>query len=648
MRLGWYRRRLRAMRPGEMLHRARALGRQAMWFVPGLRPRLLRTLLTQRPPAPALARRAGPMDGAATAVAGAADALLAGEWPIFHLRNTRLGDVPDWFRDPLTGTVAPSSPYCFLVPHRNESRVGRIKFVWELSRHQATTLLACAWWLTGREEYAERVRLHLTGWWRDNPFLTGIHWVSGIEVGLRLLSWCWIRALLADWPGVTALFDGNDTFLAQLYGHQRYLRAFRSHGSSANNHRIAESAGLATAATAFPWFRESQRWAREAGADLAQQAELQTHADGLNREQAMGYHLFVAEILVATGLQGRLAGRPFPPALDATVQRMADALAATLDTAGQPPRFGDADDGRGLLVDAPGQAPARALLDAARGLYGATPWWPGQSGSVLGRITTAIAGPEPGLRDLPRPAVFTGAGLAILRAGTAGREIWIRCDGGPHGYLSTAAHGHADALSVELRYGGTDILTDPGTYCYQGEPEWRALFRGTAGHNSLCVDGLDQAEAAGPFLWETHPDCLVAAWPQEADQRWEASHDGYARLPDPVRHHRRVHLAPQDRTVTIGDWITAKHDHTVMMPFHLGPALEVSIQDGCAHLHWPGGAGMAELPPALHWTVRRGEVSPPFGWYSQGFGHLTPASVLVGRGTLSPGTVLESRFTFPP
>jgi hypothetical protein len=62
-----------------------------------------------------------------------------------------------------------------------------------------------------------------------------------------------------------------------------------------------------------------------------------------------------------------------------------------------------------------------------------------------------------------RPSRFADAGVTLLR--TSGEnEIWCRCDGGPHGYLSIAAHAHADALSVEVRYAGIDILADPGTF----------------------------------------------------------------------------------------------------------------------------------------------------------------------------------------
>ncbi len=89
-------------------------------------------------------------------------------------------------------------------------------------------------------------------------------------------------------------------------------------------------------------------------------------------------------------------------------------------------------------------------------------------------------------------------------AGGPAPEIWCRCDGGPHGYLSIAAHAHADALSVEVRYGGVDILADPGTYCYHGEPEWRSYFRSTIAHNTVELDGQNQSGDGGPFLWLRH------------------------------------------------------------------------------------------------------------------------------------------------
>jgi hypothetical protein len=48
---------------------------------------------------------------------------------------------------------------------------------------------------------------------------------------------------------------------------------------------------------------------------------------------------------------------------------------------------------------------------------------------------------------------------------------------------------------LEVRHDGVDIFADPRTYCYHGEPEWREWFRSTAGHNTVELDSLNQADS---------------------------------------------------------------------------------------------------------------------------------------------------------
>ena len=173
-----------------------------------------------------------------------------------------------------------------------------MKQVWELSRHQHLTLLAAAYFVTGDARYATRVDEQLRSWWHDNPFLSGIHWTSGIEAGLRLVAWAWIRRLFDAWPPVRDLFEHNETAVRQIFWHQQYLARFRSSGSSANNHVIAEAAGRLVAACAFPWFDESERWRASAARLFEREFVKNTFASGVNRELATDYHGFVAELAV--------------------------------------------------------------------------------------------------------------------------------------------------------------------------------------------------------------------------------------------------------------------------------------------------------------------------------------------------------------
>ena len=351
--------------------------------------------------------------------------------------------------------------------------------MWEPSRHQHLTVLAAAYHLDGDERYAEAVATQLRSWWAANPFLSGIHWTSGIELGVRLLSWVWIRRLLDGWAGAGPLFEGNRTFLQQLHHHQEWLARLPSHGSSANNHLLAEMAGQFAASCAFPWFPESSAWRRRPPATLRRELPRQTFASGLNRELATEYHGFVLELGLAAALEGELAGHPLggrglghAAAHDRRPgrrRRRAPAPAPPRRRRRRPrPAAGRARLRPLGLPAGHRRGAVRAGLLVAGRASEATRAPPCGRGSPPGR-SRRRRGRRAGRRCSPTPAWPSCAT-------TDGRpdELWCRADHGPHGYLSIAAHAHADALAIEVRVGGVDVLADPGTYCYGADPAWRA------------------------------------------------------------------------------------------------------------------------------------------------------------------------------
>src|SRR5207237_1444247 len=85
-------------------------------------------------------------------------------------------------------------------------------------------------------------------------------------------------------------------------------------------------------------------------------------------------------------------------------------------------------------------------------------------------------------------AVLPDAGLAVLRSGDA----WMCLSAGPNGQGGTGGHGHNDKCSVELSFGSFDVVLDRGTYVYARDPQERNARRGTAGHSTVQVDGLEQ------------------------------------------------------------------------------------------------------------------------------------------------------------
>ncbi len=242
----------------------------------------------------------------------AADRLMRGEWETLGVLRTDL-ERPDWFRDPVSGRRSQQDRYAFRIDYRCEDQGGNIQQIWELSRLQHLTLLATAWFLTHDERYARRVADQLHSWWRENPFLSGVHWTNGIEIGLRLISLTWIRRLLNDWPGVANLFERDALAVRQIRWHQQYLAAFPSRGSSANNHAIAEAAGQLVVSCAFPWFRESERWRRKSALVLERELIRHIVPPGISRELASDYQCFIVELGFAAAVEADVSGHPLRP-----------------------------------------------------------------------------------------------------------------------------------------------------------------------------------------------------------------------------------------------------------------------------------------------------------------------------------------------
>ena len=656
---GWYLRRLRRMSVTEMRNRAVDVIRRRMWAHRQIRlgatapqPRGIQQERAFVSALPVSARAQMPAE-AASAVVRAADTVLDGTWTVFGTLRADSAD-PDWFFDPLTGRRSPDHELAFRVHHRDEAETGNIKQVWEMSRHHHVTVLAAAWWLTQEERYAEAAAHQLRSWWRANPFLTGVHWTSGIEAGIRLISWVWTRRLLDEWPKIGDLFEYNEDAVRQIAWHQEFLAAFPSRGSSANNHVVAEAAGRLAAACAFPWYAQTPEWRRSAAALLERELADNTFDDGLNRELATDYHRFVLELGLLGAVEADVHGYQLSEATWQRLARMLDAGAAILDATGRPPRQGDGDEGRALFVDDPDHDPWATALATGSALLGAPAWWPAFDGGVQACVVGALGRTRQLPRPPARPRRFADAGQVFLRSRAEdGPEIWCRCDGGPHGYLSIAAHAHADALSVEVRHNGVDILADPGTYCYHGEPEWREWFRSTAAHNTVEVDGVSQAESGGPFLWITQPrtrtvTCDVAEQPV---QTWTAEHDGYLRLSAPTVHRRSVTMDSPRRLLTVVDTFDTVGEVSLLLSWHLGPGVLVDLDGANAILTWQVGPdrqrGTLVLPEGLAWTSHTAEIDPVLGWYSPRFGLRVPATSLVGRGTGSSSTRLVTVLTLP-
>jgi Heparinase II/III-like protein/Heparinase II/III N-terminus len=629
----WYRHRLAAMSAGEIGHR--------------IVERLKRTASRRYHPTYPLPGRLLPLPGLAEGLRTfRGDDRLIEEWrevahEVVAGRISLLGatwqlgsSARRWHLDPITGNPWPHDTYCFDIPYRRNHHFGDVKYVWELNRLQHLQPVAALAALDCDAELARFCCREIESWIDANRPFHGVNWASGIELALRVAS-MFVTASLLDSVG---LFHVDRRKLwATLAAHGYWLQRFPSRFSSANNHRVAEAGGLYLLGLLAPELPSANGWARFGRQTLIAEALRQIHPDGVGAEQSLSYLAFTLEWLLLCAATGERSGQPFPEEFWHRIEKAGEFLRWITDSKGAQPRIGDDDEGEVFRSRLAHERYITSIL--------------GSLASVTKRHDLAPPGVVPHLRQafFGRPHSsssgptgarnFADGGYTVVRSSPARGEYLLAFDHGPLGFLSIAAHGHADALSFWLHLGGQPIIVDAGTYLYHAGGVWRDHFRGTSAHNTLSIAGADSSRIAGPFNWSRRARSVITAFNGDS-ARWhvEAEHDGFLR-PFGVRHRRRVERTAPDGFLVTDTLRGTGGPFDVEIGFLFHPSLEVDIDGRVATVgHRRAVVLVIDADAPLTGSIERGRIEPMRGWYSSAFGRKEPTNRLVFRGRLHINT----------
>lgn len=580
------------------------------------------------------------------------------------------GEEIDWHRDPVTGRVWERRFWGDYDLVR-DAAAGDPKVVLELNRHQHLPRLAKAWFLLGEERYAAEAVAQLLGWIDQNPPGVGVHWHSALDVALRAVSWTWTLAFLL---GSEALDEpAARRIVKSLFAQLDHVRRYPSLYSSPNTHLLGEAAALYVAGSAFGGCARGRAWRARGEELLAAELERQVGDDGGHAELSPWYHCYALDFALQAVAIARRNGRHLPAPAVHRVEGMLDFLLHLVRPDGTLPRIGDDDGGRALALGRTDYGRPVDLLAVGAALFGrgtlktgAALGEGGAEGGACEEVLWLLG--EAGLDELdalpeapPEPSAdsFPDAGYFIQRSGWNADDSHLVFDCGGLGRLG-GGHGHADALSISLFAGGAELLVDPGTYRYNGAPEWRDYFRSTAAHNTVVIDGRDQSVPGDTFRWRRQAETRLLA-----DARFEGveylagEHDGYAGEPAGVIHRRRVLFVRPDYWLVFDDFrgpgdgaSSNRHEeeHDYELLYHLPPGSSLSPVEyggGRREAALRAVAGRPEAPSgldlALHASapleVRAVEgASPPTGprgrpqgWVSRRYGERRPAPVATAR-----------------
>jgi hypothetical protein len=560
-------------------------------------------------------------DQSAPSPISAADGIGRGEFLYFAHRVAQPGCPPDWHTNPFTGEKAPADRHWSRV---GEFAHGDIKVLWDLSRFGFTYPLVRAYWRTGEERYAETFWRLVEDWRGHNPPQQGPNWRCGQEASFRVMALVFGLYGFADCDATTAERVAALAEILAVSGGRIEANldyALRQH----NNHGISEGMGLWTIGVLFPEFRRSARWQETGRRVLESQGQELIYEDGSFAQHSVVYHRLMLHDMVWALRLGDLLGRPFSPELRRRVETAGEFLYQIQDeSTGQAPYYGQNDGTLILPLSNCAYPDYRPVVQAAGYLskgvrrYGEGPW----DEDLLWLFGPAALGAqrEPAQRsDLCAAA----GGCYTLRSQDG--FAFIRCGGYRH------RPGQADLLHVDLWWRGQNIAVDAGTFAYNAAPPWDNPLARTIYHNTATVDGRDQMDRAGRFLWLPWVQGKLCCRLRSDDGRlayWEGEQDGYNRLPSPAWHRRAVLRLADEAWLVLDDLRSAgTHAYRVHWLF---PDLQHVWEptDGKLALDTPAGPYRVSLASESAYGVNslvRAEESGPRGWRAPFYGHREPA-----------------------
>lgn len=403
--------------------------------------------------------------------------------------------------------------------------------LWRMNLHYMEYLEAC-----DDEQFTRIVQSWLTandrcapGAWRDG-------W-NAYALSLRVVVWMQQLAARHGRLEATLVEAMHESLTRQLAYLRRNLET-----DLGGNHLIKNAKALIWASCVFDGLAADE-WRATGLGLLKREIGHQVLADGMHVERSPSYHCQVFVDLLEC--RHALGHDPFDGELDDIFLRMGQVVADLQHPDECVPLFNDA----GLSM----AYPPSQCLDALERTLGSRP-----------RPRSGWALPEAGYWGLR-----TASGLFVA-------------DCGPIGPDELPAHSHGDVLSFEWSVGGRRIIVDQGVYEYVAGPK-RQRSRSASSHNTLWIEGIDQAEFFGAFRCGRRPEvrCTEASVTSE---RLElvGRHDGFRRMRGSPIHERRFDVSADE--LVIEDRLLGDGDANAFVGSLLHPEVEATVNGRRAEL----------------------------------------------------------------
>jgi len=450
--------------------------------------------------------------------------------------------------------------------------------------------LAGAYEYTREERYAQKWVALVSTWISDVPD----GFIDSQVTGRRLQQWLLAyHYFISKRPSASITPQFLEAFIRSVYTQTRYLCA---HLTPEGNHRTIELYAIFLVAVMFPELKDAPSFLDFSKDELLKNIEHDLLADGVHHELSTDYHHTVLKNYLRVKELAVLNQIALSRTFDDFVSKALEFSIYIHKPDGLIPAINDADSLSYL-----------SLLKKALAYYPNT------------HLRYVVSKGKEGTPPPERCKAFPTSGYYVLRGSWThepyeeGLYLFFDC-----GRLGFGAHGHYDLLNFEAAAFGHSLIVDPGRYTYSEASmdgiNWRRLFKSTAYHNTVVVDGKDQS----PY----RPGRPNTPEPQPTLKQYITT-DGFDFIhaqtvsPEyPVIHERLILFAASEYWI-VTDILRGQGDHRYDLHFHLAPRAlgrtTLSHGEATTQVSSPNLVMAQPMSPNIHTALREGFVSSQYG-----------------------------------
>jgi hypothetical protein len=481
--------------------------------------------------------------------------------------------------------------------------------VWEENRFNKVLLSALEYNKSKDETIIAHVKNEILNWEKDNKYLYGLNWLCAMEAAIRLSNLALVYLLIKDY--IISDKEFYEKFLNIIYNHNKFIienpEVYLK--SPLGNHYLTNIAGLIYASLVFPVLKTGKWKLKFLIKELEMQIQKQVLEDGVSFENSMGYHRFVLEVFIYTGVLLEEYNFRMSEEYWGKVEKMISFVKGYSKPDGTAPNIGDSDDGYWHKV--------RSDISVNNHLY-LSKLFNIVNDNLLNKHRDRKIALKDFIMSLYNSNLqnsyekgvfdFTNGGIYFYK----NENLYINFNTRNSHTSKIQPHKHNDILSFELCVNELSFIEDRGTYTYTKDKEMRNVFRSTSYHNTIQVGDYEQQNNASSGFFALQRDGDVSTISNSDEDSWMVKSTLLNSLYGYIS--RTITYFKKENILELKDEILLNSDNIIKWFFHLHKDVSIDVEKEFILMQSGDKCVKLKYPKDLNISVKEEKHSPRFNY----------------------------------